>query len=217
MEDKIPKNNKPMSQEMVNPIILLGCPGKEDLEPSKNIDHACHNTSGDRTSGKYMIKIPRFDSGTPEEWIIFVDLVQKALVGQNVTTGPPMYKCMERVLKGDAKAKFTQQANLVESHTVGNFTRVMTTMTVHIFPVLVYQDQKQYMYRYLRKPKTMKVRTFTTRLIQLNNYLPYFSPDCIGQMVTALSDDEVKEILYHAMPNSWRKKMTEQGDKYLDM
>ena len=36
-------------------------------------------------------------------------------------------------------------------------------------------------------------------------------------MVTALSDDEVKEILYHAMPNSWRKKMTKQGYNYLDM
>ena len=57
----------------------------------------------------------------------------------------------------------------------------------------------------------MKVRTFTIMFIQLNNYLPYFSPDCIGQMVTALPDDEVKEILYHAMPNLWRKKMTKQG------
>ena len=122
---------------------------------------------------------------------------------------------MERVLKGDAKAKFTQQANLVESHTVGNFTRVMTTMTVHIFPVLVYQDQKQYMYRYLRKPKTMKVCTFTTRLIQLNNYISYFSSDCVGQMVTTLPDDEVKEILYHTIPDSWREKVTEQGHNYL--
>ena len=35
-------------------------------------------------------------------------------------------------------------------------------------------------------------------------------------MVTALPDNEVKEILYHAMPNSWRKKITEQGYNYLD-
>ena len=90
-----------------------------------------------------MIKIPRFDSGTPEEWIIFVDLVQKVLVEQNVTTGPPMYECMEWVLIGDGKAEFTQQVNLVGSCTVGNFTTVMVTMTVHTFPVLAYQDQKR--------------------------------------------------------------------------
>ena len=53
------------------------------------------------------MKIPRFDYGRPEEWIIIVDLVEKALVGQNITTGLPMYKCKERILKGDSKAKST--------------------------------------------------------------------------------------------------------------
>ena len=108
---------------------------------------------------------------------------------------------MERALRGEAKYKFTQQDNLVGSRTVGNFTTIMATMTSHIFPVLDYQDQKRYMYRYLWKSKTLKLRTFTTRLKQLNNYLPYFPPDCVGQMVTALPGDEVKEILYHAMRN----------------
>ena len=78
MENSIPKQSKQKSWELVNPIILLECPEKEDLEPSKYIDHACHNTQGNSTSGKYMIKIPIFDSGMPEEGIIFVDLVQKA-------------------------------------------------------------------------------------------------------------------------------------------
>ena len=146
-----------------------------------------------------------------------MELVQKVLVGQNTTTGPPMYKHMERVLKGDAnKAEFTQQANLVGSCTVANFNTVMATLIVHIFPVLAYQDQKRYIYMNLRKPKEMKVRTFTTRLIQLNNYLPYVPPDCIGQMVTALPNNEVKEILYRAISSLWRQKMTKQGYNYLD-
>ena len=98
---------------MVKPIIPLASPENDDLEASEYIDHMCHNTPRDNTSGKYIIKISRFDSGTPDEWIIFVDLVQKSLVGQNDTTGPPMYKCMERVLKGDTKAECLQQANLV--------------------------------------------------------------------------------------------------------
>ena len=110
---------------MVNPIITLARPEKEHLEPSEYIDHTCHNTPGDSTSGKYVIKIPRFDSGMPEEWIILVDLVQNALVGQNVTTGPPMYKCMESVLKGNAKAECLQLANFIGSCTVPNFTMVI--------------------------------------------------------------------------------------------
>ena len=35
-------------------------------------------------------------------------------------------------------------------------------------------------------------------------------------MVTALPDDEVKEILNHATTNVWRKKIIEQGYNYLD-
>ena len=81
----------------------------------------------------------------PGEWIIFVDLVQKALVGQNVAIGPPMHERMERVLKGDNYVEFTQQDNLVGSRTVDNFTMVMATMTVHIFPACIgtYRNPRQ--------------------------------------------------------------------------
>ena len=62
----------------------------------------------------------------------------------------------------------------------------------------------------------MKVWSFTTRLIQLNIYLPFFSPYLPGQLVIPLPDDDVKEILYHNMPNTREKKMVEQGYNYLD-
>ena len=81
-------------------------PAKDELDPLDYIDCTCHNTPGDSASGKYIINIPRFGSGIPEEWIVFMDLVQNSLVGQSVTTGPPMYKCMERVLTVDTKAEF---------------------------------------------------------------------------------------------------------------
>ena len=114
---------------MVIPIIPLERPEKKDLKSSGYIDYACHNTPGDITSGKYVIKITRSVLYTPEEWIIFVSLVQKVLVGQNVIPGIAMYKYMERVPKGDAKAEFTQQANLVGSCTVDNFSTVMSKIT----------------------------------------------------------------------------------------
>ena len=62
----------------------------------------------------------------------------------------------------------------------------------------------------------MKVRIFTTRLLQLNAHLAYFPPDSSGQSVNPLPEDEVKEILYHTMPNMWKKKMVEQGYNYID-
>ena len=114
-EEQIPKKPKTHPSKLVIPIIPLARPDKDVLDALEYIDQTCHKTPGDTTLGKYVITIPRFDSGTPEEWIIFVDLVQKSLVGHNITTGPPMYECMERVLKGDTKAEFVQNANLVGS------------------------------------------------------------------------------------------------------
>ena len=113
---------------------------------------------------------------------------------------------MERVLKGDTKAEFLQKANLVGSCTVAKFTMVMATMTVHVFHTYTDCDQTLYMQRYLRKPSDMKVQSLTTRLIQLNMHLPYFPPDCPGQLVTSLPDDVIKNILYHTMPNTWKRK-----------
>ena len=94
-----------------------------------------------------------------------MDLVQKSLVGQNVTTGLPMYECMEKVLKDDAKAEFLQKSNLVGSHIIANITMIMATLTVHVFPIYAYCDQRRYMQRYLKKPPDMNVWSFTTRLI----------------------------------------------------
>ena len=90
---------------MDKPIIPLARPEMDQIDILEYIDQMCHNNPRYPTSGKYPIKIPRFDSGTPEEWVIFVDLVEKSLVEKNVDTGAPMYKRMERVLKGDPSSE----------------------------------------------------------------------------------------------------------------
>ena len=61
----------------------------------------------------------------------------------------------------------------------------------------------------------MKVQTFTTRL-QLNTYLLCFPTDGPDQLVTSLPNDDIKEILYHAMPNMWEKNIVGWGYNYLD-
>ena len=214
--ERIPK--KSLVNDLVKPIIPLERPVKKPTKKDelKHIDHQCHNTPGDTTTGKYTIKVPMYDSGDPEEWIIFRELVGKCMKGQNITAGPQMYQLVQRVLQGDAKAEFDKQARNAGNQTAANFESVMTAMTVHVFPRYAYRDQKRYLQRYLQKPTDMKVRTFSTRLSELNSYLPSFPPDSMGQNVVALSDDELKDVLYVAMPDSYQRKMTEQGYNYLD-
>ena len=88
-----------------------------------------------------------------------MDLIHTVFEGQNITTGIPMSKYMEKVQTDDAEAEFIKQDNLVGHHTVGNFIVVMATMTVHIVPKFAYQDQTRYFRRHVRKPKTIEVHT----------------------------------------------------------
>ena len=78
-------------------IIPLERTTNHNKKDVKYIDYTCHNTPGDATSGKYAIKVPVYDSGHPEEWINFVELVNKCLIGQNITTGPAMYSVVQRL------------------------------------------------------------------------------------------------------------------------
>ena len=97
---------------------------------------------------------------------------------------------MKMVLKDDAKTKFLQQVNLAASHIVANFTTIMATMTVQIFATYAYYGQRRCLQRCLKRLPDIKIRVFTTRLIQLTTYLLYFPSDHSGQLVTSLSEDE---------------------------
>ena len=77
----------------------------------------------------------------------------------------------------------------------------MTMMTVHVFPRYDNCNQKRYLQRYLAKPVDMKVHSFTMQLLQLNNLLPNCPLD---------RDDELKDVLYITMSDSWKMKMAEQ-------
>ena len=73
MEDHILKKNKQQSQELVKPIFPLAQLEKENLKPNKYTNYICHYNPRASTSGKYVIKTPRFDPDMHTEWIILVD------------------------------------------------------------------------------------------------------------------------------------------------
>ena len=63
----------------------------------------------------------------------------------------------------------------------------------------------------------MKLRSFISRLQELNAYLEEFPPDTDGQETAPLSADEIMDIIYHSIPTPWKNKMIEQGFNYADL
>ena len=123
-------------------------------------------------------------------------------------------------LTGDEEASFNQAALVtalgIGIHTIDNFNKVLAEMTKHAFPAYAFREQKRYLRRHLVKPRSMKLRSFISRLQELNAYLEEFPPDTEGQETAPLPADEIMDIIYHSMPTTWKNKMIEQCLNYAD-
>ena len=58
IEKQIPKITKTHPSKLVKQTIPLARPEKDELKASEYIDHMCHTTPRDTTSGMYAIKSP---------------------------------------------------------------------------------------------------------------------------------------------------------------
>ena len=213
---KIAKKKVRITSPLVNPIIDLERPLEKVLKKGEYIAIKCHNTPGDNDSGSYEINFPYYGGGTPEEWLVWKDKLLKALDGQSISMGPLRYTFTECLLTGDVKATFNQAALDIGIRTVENFNKVLMEMTKHAFPAYAFREQKRYLRRHLVKPRSMKLRSFISRLQELNVYLEEFPPDTEGQETESLPADEILDIIYHSMPTTWKNKMIEQGFNYAD-
>ena len=74
-------------------------------------------------------------------------------------------------------------------------------MTEHIFPVHVYRDQKPYL-RYTFK--NLLIYVFV-RIQELNGYLDKFPAEAPNVPAVSLGEDKVKDIIFRALPHSWKK------------
>ena len=62
----------------------------------------------------------------------------------------------------------------------------------------------------------MKLRTFISRLQELNAHLEEIPSYTEGQETAPLPADEIMDIIYYSMPTMWKNKMIEQGFNYAD-
>ena len=72
-------------------------------------------------------------------------------------------------------------------------------MTKHAYPAYAFCEQKRYLHTHLVKPRSMKLRSFISRLQELNAYLEEVPPDTDGKKTAPFSADEIMDIIYHSM------------------
>ena len=210
-------NNKKASTEtapLIIPAISLDRPEPKQLATGQYLTLKCQNTPGDADSTTYNLQIPYFGSGTAEEWLIFVDNLNKGIIGQNITGGPKRYELAEKLLIGEMLTAFHTQRDARGDRTIAHFDLVIKDLASYVFKSTDYRDQKTYMRRYMVKPRDLSIRAYVARVRELNSYLAYFPTGNIAVAATPLGEDEIKDILFHGIPKSWQQHMLRQGFSY---
>jgi hypothetical protein len=83
-------------------------------------------------------------------------------------------------------------------------------------PYKVLSRVKRQMRRKIRKPLGMTIRVFFSNFIRVNDEeIPHLPPNF--NVNQSLPDDEISEIMLHAVPSSWTKKLMEQHRNYDEM
>ena len=196
---KISPTGTPSSKRFIKPVIPLEWPVKSKLKQTNMLQFKLQSIPVDPDLITYKLSIPYFGKGTPEELLIFLDLVDKAIVGTNITDAPDKYALLRRLLKGEALSAFNNTTDKYGTKTEDNFVNVQHDLIKHIFPRQALSKQKCWMRRFLRKPATMSTREFMSRMTEINHFLDSF-PDF--QDNQKLPKDEIMDIVEFGVPNS---------------
>jgi hypothetical protein len=116
------------------PPIHLQRPHCVEWESGTYLNLKLLTVPGNNDSPTYSMSVRYFDNGTPEEWLMFRKALNKVLIGQNITTGPPTYSMARRLLEGAALSKFDESALVQGAETLLHFEGIMRDITFYVFP-----------------------------------------------------------------------------------
>ena len=155
-----------------------------------------------------------------EMFLDFVDQFQNNLVDLKADNdGDRMHSCFKQALKGTA---LTEWSEVVANHRGRAMTeaafeaRLDRWIMNKMSDANALADQKTYM-RALTKPRKMSVATFVQRMQRINSLLTRF-PQFPGQPnVTNFSAEDIKQIIFDAMPPTWANNFLSANNVIHDM
>lgn len=213
-----------MNNFVIVPPISLVKPDPVDPVKGEYTTLKLRADPADAQSPTREIQIAYFQEGTVEQWLEFLTALRAVFQGQSLTTGPQRYNMTRTLLKGDPLAFFNQKATAIGNETVANFEKVLKHLTYHIVPRRAVRFQQRYMLHSMRKPNTMSMLKFVTRVTQMNEYLSQLPSDRFDEEGVPLGFEEAQKIpeamlvdaIFFGLPVSWQKEMTRQGFEYLE-
>ena len=164
-------------------------------------------------------KVPRFESGDPEDWIkwrISFDELAKAMP---LDTGHKIVAMTKTLLRGEAAAKYSTGYDSVTNPRATEETKHkagIEAIAKYIFndDTNAWRRQRNYM-RYHLFFTEGGYQHFRERLMEMNRYLKYFIIPNGRNTVSVLEEDELLEIVDRAKPIQYQQALlTSNYDPY---
>jgi hypothetical protein len=145
------------------------------------------------------VEIPIYDHGTKEEFLRMIYQFKRAATIMEWTTGAQLYSQFSLHLSGVTLTTW-EMLILGANQTPATFRTRLNTFKQRKFGPSAIPSMKRYL-RTVRKPRSLTVEAFVNRIQFLNLLLTEF-PDATA--TDALDEDEIKDIIYNAMPTTWQ-------------
>ena len=136
----------------------------------------CNPTNTDLL--QYELKVHSFNTGSVEQYILWKKDLEKLIIGQNLELAGDKFAMTRKVLEGDALAVFNQHAHAAVEESDETYKECMEGLAKHIFPKNALLHQKAWLHHskdVMKKPD-VKVRTWISRLSEINIMLKEFPP-----------------------------------------
>ena len=180
---------------------------KECIKFSLKVDPTSTATNNINT---YEKQIHRFDTGTPEEWLMVKEDLEEVFRQRRFTTVTPKIAIIKIVLNGSALEAFNNALNMQEHEdlTQEHLDQALNAVSQQVFPYRALENQKQWMTRMMKKPLEMKMRTFVTRVERINQALQHFPG---ASEADVLTEKQLLEVLEYSLPTFFRNKFDMEG------
>ena len=137
-----------------------------------------------------------------------LQLIEKAIKGNALTTGPTQYAMWRNTLEGTALAQFDKLANAQGNETVENLSEVKKKFVKFFLPKKVLSEHQKYMRHYIKKPYSSSTRRFASAVETVNNYSTAMPPNF--NEAQKIPEDELKEIIAAKLPYAQREILASQ-------
>ena len=149
-----------------------------------------------------------FNNGEPENFLLFVPNFNVTLAASGMLEVVSKFQYLGTLFRRGALRQFDLLSDDVQSIETLDVDYIIRVLAQYFPPVNSLSEQKRAILSWMKKRRSLTVRRYAERLIDLNEYLASFPG---ADFTDNIGVTELNEILLNSMPNIWSKQACVQG------